>query len=153
MNSFKMKTSVIFGVCQMTLGTLMKGANAIYFRRYTVLVFEVFTQIALLMALFGFMDLMIIIKWTTDWEPIEKETNEVAPALIKTMIVMFINQGNKPPPHGDLKVEADVINNQKSIMQILLITALVTVPLMLLVNPCVESRKGKHVANHEDNDF
>jgi V-type H+-transporting ATPase subunit a len=140
MNSFKMKTSVIFGVCQMTLGTMMKGANAIYFRRYSVLIFEVFTQIALLMALFGFMDFMIIVKWLTNWDPIEKETGEKAPALIKTMIVMFINQGNKPPPQKGQAAEADVIGNQSTVMHILLITALVTVPLMLLVNPCIESR-------------
>ena len=90
----------------------MKGANALYFKRYTVLIFEVFTQIALLMALFGFMDFMIVVKWLTNWDPIEKETGEKAPALIKTMIVMFINGGNKPPPNKGIAVEADVINNQ-----------------------------------------
>ena len=49
----------------------MKGFNAVYFKRYIELIFDVFTQIALLMALFGFMDIMIFIKWTTDWEELE----------------------------------------------------------------------------------
>jgi len=62
-----MKTSVIFGVMQMLLGTVMKGFNAVYFKSWIELVFDVFTQIALLCALFGFMDIMIFIKWTTDW--------------------------------------------------------------------------------------
>lgn len=75
LNSFKMKTSVIFGVMQMTLGTIIKGFNAVYFKRWIELVFDVFTQIALLMALFGFMDLMIFVKWTTNWSEIEANLN------------------------------------------------------------------------------
>jgi V-type H+-transporting ATPase subunit a len=43
MNSFKMKTSVIFGVAQMSLGTVVKGFNAVYFKRWTELIFEVMT--------------------------------------------------------------------------------------------------------------
>lgn len=41
MNSLKMKTSVIYGVVQMLLGTCMKGMNAFYFKRYGELVFDV----------------------------------------------------------------------------------------------------------------
>ena len=43
MNSFKMKTSDIFGVAQMSLGTVVKGFNAVYFKRWTELIFEVMT--------------------------------------------------------------------------------------------------------------
>ena len=71
MNSFKMKTSVIFGVMQMCLGTVMKGFNAIFHKNWVEFIFDVCTQIALLMALFGFMDLMIFVKWTTNWDAIE----------------------------------------------------------------------------------
>jgi V-type H+-transporting ATPase subunit a len=68
MNSLKMKMSVIFGVAQMTLGTLIKGLNALYFKRYIEFIFDVISQVVLLWALFGFMDILIILKWTTDWE-------------------------------------------------------------------------------------
>lgn len=71
-----MKTSVIFGVMQMSLGTVMKGFNAVYFKRNIELIFDVFTQIALLMALFGFMDIMIFLKWTTDWEEVAGQYND-----------------------------------------------------------------------------
>ena len=70
-----MKTSVIFGVWQMLLGTFMKGYNAVYFKRWIELFFDVFTQVALLMALFGFMDILIFAKWMTDWESIENQLN------------------------------------------------------------------------------
>ena len=68
MNSFKMKISVIFGVAQMLLGTMMKGFNAVYFKEYVELAFEVVTQALLLIVLFGFMDYMIISKWLTNWD-------------------------------------------------------------------------------------
>lgn len=57
----------------MTLGTICKGFNAAYNKIWVELIFEVFTQIVLLWALFGFMDLMIVVKWTTDWDKYEKE--------------------------------------------------------------------------------
>lgn len=71
-----MKISVIFGVLQMTLGTVIKGFNAAYFKRWVELFFDVFTQVALLMCLFGFMDIMIFIKWTFDWKGYEDKINE-----------------------------------------------------------------------------
>jgi V-type H+-transporting ATPase subunit a len=43
MNSFKMKISVILGVSQMLMGTTLKGFNAIYFRRWVELIFDVFS--------------------------------------------------------------------------------------------------------------
>lgn len=66
-NSLKMKTSVIFGVVQMSLGIFMKAFNALYFRRYIDFIFEFLPQIILLWALFGWMDLLIIVKWLTPW--------------------------------------------------------------------------------------
>ena len=68
LNSFKMKVSVIFGVAQMLLGTVMKGFNAHYFKEWIELAFEVVTQFVLLLVLFGFMDYMIITKWLTNWD-------------------------------------------------------------------------------------
>lgn len=62
-----MKTSVIFGVAQMLLGTTMKGFNAVFFGRHIELKFEVVAQILLMVSLFGFMNLLIVAKWTTDW--------------------------------------------------------------------------------------
>ena len=100
MNSLKMKTSVIFGVAQMLLGTCMKGFNAVFFKDYIELVFEVFTQALLLLVLFGFMDYMIIIKWLTNWNDDSKylDNELTAPGVISAMITMFINGGTKSEP-------------------------------------------------------
>lgn len=59
----KMKTSVILGVLQMSLGVTMKGFNALYFGQTVDFLFEFIPQICLLLALFGWMDTLIIAKW------------------------------------------------------------------------------------------
>ena len=111
MNSFKMKTSVIYGVAQMLLGTSMKGFNALYFKRYGEFFFDVISQVLLLLALFGFMDYMIIVKWTTDWDAHKTETGEIAPGIIGAMIVMFIQGGKTSPPIPGDPQTADVLPN------------------------------------------
>jgi V-type H+-transporting ATPase subunit a len=88
-NSLKMKTSVIFGVAQMAFGVCCKALNARYFKRYVEFWFEFLPQIVLLLALFGFMDFMIIYKWTTNWHLVKDP-----PSIIQLMIEMGINGGS-----------------------------------------------------------
>lgn len=144
MNSFKMKTSVIFGVWQMAFGTIMKGYNALYFKRYSELVFEVTTQFLLLMALFGFMDLLIIEKWLTNYDDLPE--GQMPPAIITTMIVMFINKGERPADN----IEVDIISNQKETMQMLLGVAALCAPIMLLAKPILMHLQSK---KSEDDDY
>ena len=58
-----MKLSVIIGVLHMSMGVVIKGMNAVYFRRYEDLVFEVITGLIILLGLFGWMDFLIFAKW------------------------------------------------------------------------------------------
>lgn len=89
MNSLKMKLSVILGVLQMALGVCMKAANSIYFKNKMDFFFEFVPQIILLLVLFGYMDLMIICKWCTDFTNREND----APSVITMMIGIFLNGG------------------------------------------------------------
>jgi V-type H+-transporting ATPase subunit a len=91
MNSLKMKISVIFGVLQMSIGILLKGLNSLYYKQYIDFCFEFLPQIIVLLALFGYMDALIIQKWLTDFSGREG----YAPSVIATMIDMFLN-GAKP---------------------------------------------------------
>ena len=93
LNSLKMKLSVILGVLQMGLGVCMKAFNASYFGNKLDFMFEFLPQIILLLALFGWMDVLIIAKWLTDFTHREYE----APAIISTMIDMFLNGAAIPP--------------------------------------------------------
>lgn len=65
-NSFKMKMSVIFGICQMFLGTCIRGLNAIHFGEKIDLYFEVFPM-AIFSCLFIYMVVLIFMKWSIDW--------------------------------------------------------------------------------------
>jgi len=70
-NSFKMKTAVIFGVTHMTMGIVIKGLNAAYFKRWAEFAFEFIPQLIVMVGMFGYMDLMIVLKWLTDYTGIE----------------------------------------------------------------------------------
>merc|ERR1712161_128930 len=67
-NSFKMKLSVIMGIMQMFMGTILKGMNAIYFGETYDLLFEVIPMIAFASSLFVYMVVLIFMTWTIDWD-------------------------------------------------------------------------------------
>ena len=56
----------------MTLGVLLKGYNYSFHKKKVEFYFEFTPQILMLLSLFGFMDLLIIVKWLTDYSaPVE----------------------------------------------------------------------------------
>ena len=93
LNSLKMKISVILGVLQMSLGICMKAFNAVYFKNKIDFFFEFVPQIILITVLFGYMDLLIICKWLTDFTGKES----MAPSVITTMIDMALSGGAIAP--------------------------------------------------------
>jgi len=126
-NSLKMKLSVIFGVAQMAIGIILKAYNAVFFKRFSEVLFEFIPQILLLTALFGFMDFLIIAKWSTNWYA---NPNAQPPSIITNMINMFLGGG---------KVEGDpMIPEQQATMQFLVTLALVCIPVLLMVKPIIE---------------
>ena len=62
-----MKVSVLLGVAQMTLGVCLSLCNHVYFRDHLSAVAEFAPRLVLLLALFGYMDFMILYKWCVDW--------------------------------------------------------------------------------------
>lgn len=104
-----MKLSVIFGVLQMTFGIIMKGLNAVYFKRWLEFGVEFIPQIIILWALFGWMDILIIGKWATPkyidgiWpEPAKVPVEDIdhndnwnrihySPPIITTFIDIFLS--------------------------------------------------------------
>jgi V-type H+-transporting ATPase subunit a len=109
-NSFKMKMSVIVGVLQMELGVVLKGLNDCFFRKkhpYN-LWFEFVPQILWLSSFFGFMLVMIYIKWSTNWSYVGQN----APSIITLLISIPLNGGDvgEVPLFGDGGPQK-VINN------------------------------------------
>lgn len=103
-----MKIAVIFGVCHMSLAIFQKAANSIYHKRWLDFFFEFIPQIILLLALFGWMDTIIIKKWLTDYDGHEHD----APSIIQTMVGIFLNSGKV--------IGREFFPNNKLIHQILL---------------------------------
>lgn len=129
-NSVKMKIALILGVIQMTLGIILKGCNDAYNKRVIDFCFEFIPQLVMFMCLFGFMDLMVIKKWLTDYTG----RTYAAPAIINSMLNMAMNGGqpsdiNQDPLFGTHE-------QQTTLMNILMLIVLVCVPLMLCVKPC-----------------
>jgi len=149
-NNMKMKMAVIFGVAHMSLGIFMKAFNAFHFKRPLDFFFEFLPQITLLWVLFGWMNLLIIIKWLTPWYIIRTEDEvpplqnvDRAPGIITVMINMFLGFGETDTE--EFESIAGSPDTQKYISIILLVIALICIPLMLLVKPLVlRSQLKKH---------
>lgn len=79
-NSFKMKLSVILGIMQMFGGTLLKGANAIYFGEKLDFLFEFLPMVAFACSLFVYMVVLIFMKWSINWNSRMLSATCVSPA-------------------------------------------------------------------------
>jgi V-type H+-transporting ATPase subunit a len=87
----------------------------------------------MLLAMFGFMDLLIIAKWTTDFSGREDQ----APSLISTMIAMFLSGG--AIPEGNAPILGSVQYQQK-VSVALAMVVVICIPLMLFPKPIILSQ-------------
>jgi V-type H+-transporting ATPase subunit a len=174
-NSFKMKLSVIMGILQMLTGTVLKGFNAIHTREYLDFMFEVVPMLVFAVSLFGYMILLILTKWTINWDErmglaTDADGNPQEcplqyggvgqgcqpPSLINTLMEIALKPGYCSEP---------MFPGQAGLQSFLLSCALIAVPVLLLAKPmCLKWRedakkKGKrysaldsHKDDHEEED-
>mmetsp|Transcript_39505 Transcript_39505/g.63362 ORF Transcript_39505/g.63362 Transcript_39505/m.63362 type:complete len:868 (+) Transcript_39505:122-2725(+) len=128
-NSLKMKMSVILGVTQMMFGISLGAFNYVHFGDYLSLYYVWIPQMLFMMCTFGYMCFMIIYKWTIDYSG---EGADEPPALIQTMIKMFLSPG---------KIETPLYDGQGAVQVVLLLIAVATVPVMLLVKPILQNKQ------------
>lgn len=91
----------------------------------------------MLLAMFGFMDFLIFVKWGTNYAAMDGAN---PPSIISSMINMFLNFGELPPGATD----TPFISNQTFWMRFLLATIVICVPVMLYVKPVYEYNHAKH---------
>ncbi|GMN24554.1 hypothetical protein TIFTF001_000622 [Ficus carica] len=65
LNSLKMKMSILLGVAQMNLGIIISYFNARFFRSSLDIRYQFVPQMIFLNSLFGYLSLLIIVKWCT----------------------------------------------------------------------------------------
>lgn len=87
----------------------------------------------MLLALFGYMDVLIILKWVTDFTGRESE----APSVISTMINMFLAGGAVPDGEAALIGSP---STQASVSTVIVFVVLICVPIMLVPKPILLSR-------------
>ncbi|XP_019169256.1 PREDICTED: V-type proton ATPase subunit a3-like isoform X2 [Ipomoea nil] len=128
LNSLKMKLSILLGVAQMNLGIILSYFNAHYFRSGVNKWCQFIPQIIFLNALFGYLSVLIIVKWCTGSQA----------DLYHVMIYMFLG------PTEDLG-ENQLFPGQKTTQLVLVLLALVSVPWMLLPKPFIlKSQHNRH---------
>lgn len=130
-NSFKMKMAIVLGVVQMLFGVFLKGCNTFFYRTSVDFFCEFIPQFLFLLCTFGWLVVMIFIKWATPYED-----PATAPSLINTMI-QWIDP--KVPLWG-------TGDEQRQLQQLLAAVATVCIPLMLLIKPYTASRKSSPTA-------
>ena len=91
-NSLKMKFSVIIGVIQMLLGILIKGGNALFEKDLVEFIFVFIPQLVFMVILFGYMDFLIFLKWSTNYTGKEDQ----APDIKSYLMNIFLKLGELP---------------------------------------------------------
>eukprot|EP00270_Netrium_digitus_P001329 TRINITY_DN1142_c0_g2_i1.p1 TRINITY_DN1142_c0_g2~~TRINITY_DN1142_c0_g2_i1.p1 ORF type:complete len:849 (+),score=282.14 TRINITY_DN1142_c0_g2_i1:60-2549(+) len=127
LNSMKMKMSILLGVSQMMLGIMLSFFNAQFFHLPLNIWYEFIPQVLFLGSLFGYLSVLIIIKWVTGSQA----------DLYHVMIYMFLSPTD---PLG----ENELFWGQGTMQIVLLLIALVAVPWMLFPKPLI--LRSQHMA-------
>jgi V-type H+-transporting ATPase subunit a len=136
-NSLKMKMSVIFGIGQMSLGIILAGINMLYFRHIVDFFVEFIPELFILLCTFGYMCLLIIIKWSRDWRYISGGV----PAVLPTMTDFFLKFYSMEQP----RIYGTAAGKEQDIIQIcLLAIAAVMIPILLLPKPIYDHLHAKY---------
>lgn len=143
LNSFKMKFSIIIGVFQMLMGTMLKGSNALYFGKWEDFIFEAIPQFLFMFVTFGYMSFCIIFKWLINWDGMEP------PSIIQLFINFTDVQNPLFGPEGF----------QQTLQTIFLFICVACFFLMIIPKPIIlyirqknEIKKGRRLDHMEDDD-
>jgi V-type H+-transporting ATPase subunit a len=140
-NSIKMKMSVILGVIHMSFAITLQVPNFIHFKKRSSIFTEWMPQILFMQALFGYLVIMILYKWSVDWYETDETGNlfrNNPPSLLNTLIYMFL----KP---GQVDADKQLYSGQAFVQTCLLGLAGLCVPWMLCAKPyLVYQEQKKH---------
>ena len=140
-NSLKMKFSVIIGVFQMSMGIVLKGLNAIYDKNLVDCLFVFIPQLIFMLILFGYMDALIFLKWSVNYDNEE----DTAPDIKSYLMNIVLKFGELPPAPADGK-DWKLIGDRNLFEKLhkgILILALVCLIIMLVPPIFLNFKKAK----------
>jgi V-type H+-transporting ATPase subunit a len=130
-NSLKMKLSVIYGVFQMIFGIILKGLNDLHFKDYISFILMFIPQLIFMSFLFGYMIILIYIKWNKNWDDTSK-----APSIISQMINIILRFGSiEEKPLWGKKINKSNTYQQEQFHKSILIICLISSFIMLVPKP------------------
>ncbi|XP_055038910.2 V-type proton ATPase 116 kDa subunit a 1 isoform X1 [Misgurnus anguillicaudatus] len=121
LNSFKMKMSVILGVSHMLFGVILSLVNYVYFRNFQDILIEFVPRLIFMLSLFGYLVFLIIYKWCITVR------SDVAPSILLLFINMMLFDYQSHQYY--------LYKEQKAVQIFLVVTAVLMVPVLLLVKP------------------
>lgn len=132
-NSYKMKMSIILGWAHMTYSLCFMYINARTFKRPYDIWGNFVPGMIFFQAIFGYLVICIIYKWSVDWSPAPSPDNpdptqRNPPGLLNMLIYMFLQPGSIP--EGE-----QLYPGQSFVQVVLLLLALVQVPILLFLKP------------------
>ncbi|KXJ25690.1 V-type proton ATPase 116 kDa subunit a isoform 1 [Exaiptasia diaphana] len=119
-----MKLSIILGVIHMMFGVCLSFFNHRHFKKPLNIVCEFIPQVLFLGCIFGYLVILIFYKWISF-----SVTSKHLPSLLLATINMFLAFGK------DIKDEDLLYSGQSAIQPLLVVTAVLCVPWMLLLKP------------------
>ncbi len=138
LNAFKMKISIILGVIHMMFGVFVSYWNHTYFKRPLNIFAEFIPQIIFLAGMFGYLSLLMWMKWTLYSADAEFTSSErCAPSILITFINMVLF---KPQEHEKGCETGYMYGGQSFIQHVLVIISVACIPWMLFVKPFMLKR-------------
>lgn len=143
LNSYKMKISIIIGVVHMFFGVSLSIVNHMYFKRAVNVFCEFIPQVFFLLALFGWLCVMIFIKWLMYGEGDNFgiiHGSSCAPAVLILFINMMLGKSDEVKPTCESNYMFD---GQQTVQTVLVLGALLCVPILLIPKPFILKRQAE----------
>lgn len=143
-NSMKNKMAIILGICQMMFGLLIGGHNHCFFKNRLSLWLEWVPQMIFMSCTFGYMCVLIVLKWCTNWSEVDCPIDipDCPPSILQAMLHFFLNPGS-----FDESKTIPLFKGQGQVQAVLILLTAISVPVMLFGKPCVLRYRMKQAAN------
>ena len=119
----------------MTFALCLQVPNHIRFKRFSDIYTNFIPQMIFLQSIFGYLVVCIIYKWTIDWT----KASTQPPSLLNMLIQMFLAPGS-------VEKESQLYPGQSFVQVVLLLTAFICVPWLLIAKPYLIYQETKKTA-------